>query len=320
MTATPEQEFRAHVLAAVGYAPAAIEPGRMQRFATSDRRSDTAGWCKLFDDLRGGVFGCYRQGLSESWSAADRVPMTREQRAMLARQVMAATVEREAEQRKHWADNAQHIARLWAQCVPLVPGDPCTLYLERRGLGGVCQLPAVLRLHRALPYWRGPDVLDTFPALVAPIVAADGRTVALHRTYLTADGFKADVPSPKKVTGAAGPLAGACIPLQKHAHGVIGVAEGIETALAASLASGVPTVAAYCASALAGYLWPSGVRRLVIFADNDMAGRAAADALRIRALAAGLPCDVLTPAADGADWCDQWAASGVVANEVDSAA
>ena len=200
----PTQAFRAAILAALGHAPEVIEPGRFHRFATSDRRADDAGWCKLFDDMRGGVFGCYRQGVSETWSASDRATMTREQRAELARQVMTATAEREAQQRQQWAENARRIAQVRAQCVPLVPGDPVTLYLKRRGFGGVWPLPAVLRLHRALPYWHGAEKLGPFPAMVAPIVAPDGRTVALHRTYLTADGRKADVPTPKKVTGAAG--------------------------------------------------------------------------------------------------------------------
>ena len=312
--------FRSVILATLGHAPDVIEPGRFLRFATSDRRADDAGWCKLFDDLRGGVFGCYRQGISETWSAHDRATMTREQRAELARQVMAATTEREAKQRQQWAENAQRIAQVWKQCAPLVPGDPVTLYLKRRGFAGVWPLPDVLRLHRALPYWHGADKLGTFPAMVAPIVTPDGRTVALHRTYLTADGRKADVPSPKKLTGAAWPLAGACIPLHKPARGCIGVAEGIETALGAWCASAVPTVAAYCADALAGYLWPAGVRRLVIFADNDKPGREATEALMARATAARLRCDVLTPTPEDADWCDVWAARDTVLIEAGCAA
>jgi putative DNA primase/helicase len=309
------QAFRGAILAALGQAPEVIEPGRLHRFATSDRRADSAGWCKLFGDLRGGVFGCYRQGVSETWSATDRATMTREQRAELARQVMTATAEREAQQRQQWAENAQRITKVWAQCVPLVPGDPVTLYLKRRGFGGVWPLPEVLRLHRGLPYWHEGEKLGTYPATVAPIVAPDRRIVALHRTYLTTDGRKAAVPTPKKLTAAAGVLAGACIPLHRPAHGVIGVAEGIETALAAWLASGVPTVAAYCANALAGFQWPAGVRRIVVFADNDMAGREAADALRVRAVRAGLHASVMTPTNEGADWCDVWAACGAVAVE-----
>ena len=306
----PVQDFRAALLACLGHAPKAIEPGRFQRFATNDRRGDSAGWCKLFDDLRGGVFGCYRQGVSESWSAADRATMTREQRAEHARQVMAATAEREAQQRQQWADNARRIALVWAQCLPLVPGDPVTLYLKRRGFGCVWPLPEVLRLHRALPYWQGTDKLGTFPAMVAPIIAPGGRLVALHRTYLAADGRKADVPSPRKVTGAAGPLTGACIPLHKPARGCIGIAEGIETALAAWCASAVPTVASYCANNLAAWHWPSGVQRLVIFADADPAGADAAEKLRQRARAAGLAVNVMTPTKADDDWCDVWAERG----------
>jgi len=303
--------FRAAVLAVLGHAPECIEPGRFQRFATSERRGDSAGWCKLFDDLRGGVFGCYRQGFSETWIAAERATMTREQRTELARQVMAATAERETQQRQQWAENAQRISQAWAQCVPLVPGDPCTLYLKRRGLGGVWPLPQALRFHRALPYWQGADKLGTFPAMVAPVVAPDGRTVALHRTYLTRDGRKAEVPTVKKLTGAAGPLAGACIPLHPSARArLLGIAEGIETALAAWCASGVPTVAAYCAGNLAAWRWPAGVQRLVIFADHDKAGREATDTLRARALGARLQCEVLTPSDPGTDWCDVWAARG----------
>ena len=308
----PLQAFRAAILAALGHAPEVIEPGRFQRFATSDRRADDAGWCKLFEDLRGGVFGCYRQGISEAWCAADRATMTREQRAELARQVMATTAERESQQRQRWADNAQRITQVWAQCVPLVPDDPVTLYLKRRGFGAVWPLPEVLRLHRALPYWHGAEKLGTFPAMVAPIIAPDGRTVALHRTYLTRDGRKAEVPTVKKLAGAAGPLAGACIPLHKAQRGVIGIAEGIETALAAWCASGVPTVAAYCAGNLAYWHWPAGVQRIVIFADNDKAGREAADTLRARAMAMWLRVEVMMPTDLGADWCDVWEARDAV--------
>ncbi len=301
------QAFREAILAELGRAPAVIEPGRFHRFATSDRRSDDAGWCKMFYGLRHGVFGCHRQGISRAWSSAIAVGVTRAQCAALARQQMAAAVEHDALRRRQWAWNARRIAEVWAQCVRLTPGDPVMRYLKRRGFDGVWPLPEVLRLHRALPYRHGADELGKFPAMVAPVVAPDGCTVALHRTYLTPDGRKANVPNPKKLTGAAGLLAGACIPLHKPSRGSIGVAEGIETALAARCASGIPTVASYCASNLATWQWPVDVRRLVIFADADAAGRDAAEALSGRAMAARLRCDVLTPSAEGADWCDAWA-------------
>ena len=117
------ENFRLAVLACLGHAPEVIEPDRLQRFATSDRRSDTAGWCKLFADLRGGVFGCYRQGISEAWGAQDRRTMTTADRIALAAQVMAATAQREAVQREVWAGNAQRIARLLSESKPLTAGD-----------------------------------------------------------------------------------------------------------------------------------------------------------------------------------------------------
>jgi len=257
------------------------------------------------------VFGCYRQGISETWSAADRATMTKEQRAALARQVLAATVQRQTQQRQQWAVNAVRNAQLLAQSVPLVPGDPCALYLEQRGLGGVWPLPVVLR-HRALPYWHDGVKLGTFPAMVAPLVSPDGQVVALHRTYITADGRKADVPTVRKLAYAAGPLAGACIPLHKSARGVVGIAEGTETAVAAWCASGVPTVAAYCEGNLAAWQWPAGVQRLVIFADHDKAGCEAGERLRARAHFARLRCEVLTPSEPGTDWLDVWAPRGAV--------
>lgn len=117
----------------------------------------------------------------------------------------------------------------------------------------------------------------------------------------------------KKLTGAAGPLAGASIALHMPARGVLGIAEGIETAMAAWCASGVPTVAAYCASNLAAWRSPGAVQRLVIFADADKAGREAADTpLRARALHARLRAEVMTPSTEGTDWCDVWAARGPV--------
>lgn len=305
-------EFRSAILGALGHAPEVIEPGRFQRFPTSDRRGDSAGWCKLFADLRGGVFGCYRAGISETWSASDRTVMTRQQRIALARQVMAATGEREARQRALWAEAARRIARTWAECVPLVPGDPVTLYLNRRGFGGVWPLPACLRLHRGLTYWHEGEKLGVFPAIVAPVIAPGGRVVALHRTYLSADGRKADVPTARKLTATAGPLAGACIPLHKPQRGVIGIAEGIETALGAWCLSALPVVAGYSAGNVSSWHWPAGVQRLVIFADNDQAGREAADKLRAQAVDAGVLAKVMTPTEDGADWADVWASRGVV--------
>lgn len=296
--------FRSAILATLGHAPDDIETGTFQRFSTNGKRGDSSGWCRLFDDQQGGVFGCFRQAISDQWSAKDRTTMTRGERAAHARQIAQATQERDRLQCQQRAKNAQRNADLWAACRPLVAGDTVTRYLTARLNGELWPLPDALRFHPALPYWHEGQELGRFPAMVAALTSQGGDLLALHRTYLTPDGHKANVPTVKKITASGGPLVGGCIRLAQPHQGRIGIAEGIETALAASKVSGVPTVAAYSAGALAGWCWPNGTRSLVIFGDADKAGRDAAQTLSHRARSHGLGVQVLTPNDEGADWCD----------------
>lgn len=299
------ENFRAAILAATrGHGPERIVPGELQRFSTSHRNGDKAGWCRFFEDGRGGVFGDFRSGMSTVWTAPRDNRLTPMERADLACRLTQAKVEREAARQDEYLANGRRNAALWARTVPVTEGDPVSRYLRRRGLAG--PVPQRLRLHQELIYWDGSDC-GTYPAMIAPLTRIDGQVLALHRTYLTTQGFKAPVATVKKLTGAAGPLAGTSIPLHDVQGGVLGIAEGIETAQAAHLASGLPTVAAYCAANLAAYLWPKGVRRIVVFADHDHAGVAAALKLKTRALRAGLSVTVMSPTTPGTDWCDVWA-------------
>jgi len=302
--ADPVRDFRAAVLNELGNAPEQIEPGQLHRFPTNDRRSDTAGWCILFADLRAGAYGCHRRGIRKNWKAIVDQFESSKRRIELATKVEQATRERSRKRHAKWSQNEKRNSERWSQCQALHPDCPATFYLQHRGIPSAKPLPDCLRFHPALPYWHEGENLGLFAAMVAPLVDHNGKVVALHQTFITADGRKADLPIVKKLTRTAGPIEGTCIPLFKPERGCIGIAEGIETALAASCETGVPTVAAYCANNLATYRWPSGVRQLVIFADADKAGRAAAYKLRNRALKAGLRVEIMLPATEGADWCD----------------
>jgi len=315
--------FKAAVFAAVGSAPEVIEPGRLHRFTTNGRPGDMAGWCQFFDDGRAGVFGCWREGTQGVWTATDRRSLNPAQAADLARQVKAAAVSRAATKRAGWGESAGRLAALWAACSPVqadgMGTDPVTLYLRHRlalAPGEALAVPDVIRWHPGLSYRHEGAFMGTWPAMVAGLQGPDGAAVALHRTWLTPEGRKAPTPGPvKKLSSAAGPVMTGCIRLAWPGDGagdVLGIAEGIETALAAWQASGVPCVAAYSAGALAAWQWPAGVLRLVIFADHDKAGREAADTLRARATGARLRCEVLTPSEPGTDWLDVWAARGAV--------
>ncbi|MFX8168540.1 toprim domain-containing protein, partial [Acinetobacter baumannii] len=61
-----------------------------------------------------------------------------------------------------------------------------------------------------------------------------------------------------------------CIRLADGEHAHLGVAEGVETALASWVFSSVPTWALRSTSGMRGFVIPSWVTKLTIFADNDM--------------------------------------------------
>jgi putative DNA primase/helicase len=134
---------------------------------------------------------------------------------------------------------------------------------------------------------------------------AQGQGISLHRTYLTIDGHKADVPTAKKLMPSVIPGAtrGGAIRLYPAGE-TLAVTEGIETALAVHLAIGLPVWAAICAGGMARLIVPNVVRLVVICADNDIAGLDAARALARRLLVEQRRVKLLTPDTPGTDWAD----------------
>ncbi len=304
--------FLAEVFRVLGNAPVQLETARFQHFSLNGKPGDKAGWSLLFANGLTGIFGDFRAGTSHFWRAKPTRSMSQAERVEMLERVRLARSRHAMNLRDRQASNESVIKSIWSETVPITVGDPASSYLDRRGLVG--PIPTILRLHRNLRHWDSDTHSDfgCWPAMVAPLIHPDGRMLALHRTYLSADGYKAPVPTVKKLTGTAGPLAGACIPLHAPRDGVIGIAEGIETALAAHLASGIPTVAAYCSSNLAAYIWPPEVVRIVVFADADKAGMCAALALKARATSAKVSAVILTPSVPGCDWADVWASRAFV--------
>ena len=169
-------------------------------------------------------------------------------------------------------------------------------YLKSRGLSGA--VPPILRFHPGLPYFDATQgLIGEFPAVVAPVLAPDGEIVAVHRTFLDPRGAgKADVPQPKKLTLAVRPGAsrGAAIRLSPLAE-TLALAEGIETALAVSEATGVPVWSTVSAPGMHSIVVPTGVTTVEIWADGDESGERAAEALATRLHAEGKQVFVLLP-------------------------
>jgi putative DNA primase/helicase len=84
---------------------------------------------------------------------------------------------------------------------------------------------------------------------------------------------------------------------------VLGIAEGIETALSAAMIDDVPVWAALNTSLLAKFEPPPGVVRLRVYADRDEAGLASA--LRIvERLQGRTQLEIRIPTAPAKDWND----------------
>ena len=169
------------------------------------------------------------------------------------------------------AQIAAKARELWASATPVAKGGAVDRYLRAR-IPALAGVPDSLR-ERVLDYWEaGPDGdrptrIGTFPAMLAAIVDPQGALVNIHRTYLTEDGAKAAVSSPRKrLAGASGSHGAVRL---ADADDVLGVAEGIETALSAMALFNVPVWAALDTAGMKNFVVPTHVRRVRIFADHD---------------------------------------------------
>ena len=180
------------------------------------------------------------------------------------------TARREPVAREPDDDDAKRTERalaIWQFSKPS-PETSVAAYLASRGL----RLPSsnALRFHAAMKHPSG----GFWPAMVALVTnGTDGAPVAIHRTFLARDGGGKAPVDPQKMM--LGPCRGGAVRLAEQGE-VLMVGEGIETCLAAMQASGHPAWAALSTSGLRALDLPKDVRDVIVLADGDVAGEAAA--------------------------------------------
>jgi putative DNA primase/helicase len=151
--------------------------------------------------------------------------------------------------------------------------------------------PISLRFHANLKHPSGAFL----PAMVAAVQSADGTIIAIHRTYLRGDGSgKADVQPQKAMLG---PCAGGAVRFAKPCE-TIAIAEGIETAL--SVAQCCPSIAVWAALSTSGMRalkLPAEVQEIILLADGDQPGEAAARVAALRLIREGRKARIARPGA-----------------------
>jgi len=179
--------------------------------------------------------------------------------------------------------------------VKVTTGSAVAKYLESRHL----PVPSsnAIKMHRSLRYYDDGQLIGEFPAMVGLVTNSHGKKVSLHVTYLNKDGSgKADVRSPKKLVAPTG-SPDARIELYPVNGVVLGVAEGIETAIAAHKLYDIPVWATINANGMREFIPPPNVKYVWVFADKDRSytGQAAAYHLAMKLTKSGYKVRVIIP-------------------------
>ena len=194
------------------------------------------------------------------------------------------------------------------------PNHAARAYYERRGIASEFITNSLKYHDNADVYHNGTRVVINDKPLRYPCIlglARNARGVTgLHQIYITKDGEPAAneisqiIGSEYSKKRMLGQFSGTAVRFARAEKTLI-VCEGIETGLAIRLLTGCDSIAAAgTAVLLSGVDVPDCVENLLIYADNDKAGKEAAEKLREREQGRR-NVEVRIPAA-GCDYLDYW--------------
>ena len=203
---------------------------------------------------------------------------------------------------------------MWCEGLPVTTGDPVHKYVQ--GRVDLQNIPHVLRYQPRMPYWKNDNgafvKVGEYPAMLALVQGHDGDLVNVWRTYITEEGKKASFEDAKK---AAGRFLGTSQAVRLvEPRDELGIAEGIETALAVWKMYGIPCWSTLNADGMKKFELPQGyedVTKVRIFGDNDRkdsngkrAGNDAAEFLKEKIRAQGKACTIILPKFTDFDFAD----------------
>ena len=248
-----------------------------------------------FDDKEGdGTFFCSGCGAGDGFTLTERVTGKNFREIATLIKAQAGTVPLgRIQAARDEVDLKRAMQGLWLGSGRPSADGPVGVYLNNR-LGR----PWASKMIRE--NWQGQ-----WPRMVAKIDDVDGRGVNLHLTHLTEDGEKAPVVPVKRVM--PGKLPDGCAIRLEPAQPVMGIAEGIESAISASILFKIPVWAAVSGVMLSKWIPPQEAEEIWIFGDNDgnYTGQAKAYALAHRlSVQFGRRVEVRIPEAVGEDWND----------------
>lgn len=200
----------------------------------------------------------------------------------------------------------KYIHHILEHSLPVTENDPVWRYLANRGLNPHEICFQALRFHPKLLHTHD-NVRSHHPAMIGLIHDHNENIISLHRTYITSSGHKASIHPVKKLTCSTVPnltSSGALIKLRPATSGIVGIAEGIETSLAANELFGIPTWSAINTSILQNAKLPDNIHTVHIFADNDSnstsnAGFISANKLKDTLVARGKNVTLHLPSSSG---------------------
>lgn len=176
--------------------------------------------------------------------------------------------EQEKAERNKW------LSALASGCMPASQSPIVAQYMKNRGLKGeVGLLPNPLYFNPSILHVDGEKNKTWWPSIVAAVTDENYDVVSFHRHYITKDGKKAPVDNAKKMMPPNNKITGCSIKLDQPAYldgvGLIGVCEGLETALAVREATGMPMWSGIDAGKMKAMHIPEDIKMVIIWGDHD---------------------------------------------------